>query len=113
MYLLNSYIYICFVLTIPRLSSLNISSINFPEEHLPQYFTAFPNVAEECAKDDSCMYKQFLNTHKCWGYESYCTTNNAFKTPNCPGDHKGWVKSKQAQFDTFFSQADFGSYFHL
>ncbi|XP_077292381.1 EGF-domain O-GlcNAc transferase [Arctopsyche grandis] len=108
MYILNSYIYICFVLTIPRLSSLNISSINFPEEHLPQYFTAFPNVAEECAKDDNCVYKQYLNSRKCWGYESYCTMENGYKAPSCPGDHKGWVKSKQAQFDTFFSQADFG-----
>lgn len=32
----------------------------------------------------------------------------AFQVPECPGDHKGWVKNKETQIDTFYSQADFG-----
>lgn len=89
-------------------SSLNLSEINLPEEHLPQYFNAFPKLAEECELDDNCPFKKYLNTKKCWGYENYCSMENSYSVPSCPGDHKGWVSTKKAQFDTFFAQADFG-----
>lgn len=44
----------------------------------------------------------------CWGYEDGCQIENSFMQPNCPGDHKGWVRSKREQLATFYSQADFG-----
>lgn len=44
----------------------------------------------------------------CWGYEPGCLQKNSFFKVNCSGDHIGYVKSKEAQIDTFFTQADFG-----
>lgn len=44
----------------------------------------------------------------CWGYEPTCDEKDAYSTPVCPGDHKGWVKSKKDQINTFYAQADFG-----
>lgn len=28
--------------------------------------------------------------------------------PSCAGDHKGWVKTKLDQLNTFYTQGDFG-----
>lgn len=49
-----------------------------------------------------------MKTDRCWGYEPHCNQHTAYSYPLCPGEHKGWVKSKAAQFDTFYRQADFG-----
>ncbi|KAJ8686289.1 hypothetical protein QAD02_022083 [Eretmocerus hayati] len=84
------------------------SNLNLPTNHLKYYFNSFPKVADECRNDPGCPYKSHLDTKACWGYESNCKTENAFSTPRCPGDHKGWVSSKKAQIDTFYSQGDFG-----
>ncbi|GLV39150.1 EGF-domain O-GlcNAc transferase [Carabus blaptoides fortunei] len=49
-----------------------------------------------------------LNKNVCWGYEQQCTGKKQYSMPSCPGDHKGWVKSKYDQQSTFYTQADFG-----
>ncbi|KAJ8918247.1 hypothetical protein NQ315_014117 [Exocentrus adspersus] len=87
---------------------INYSTINLPEEHLPYYFTSFPKIAEECLADSNCQFKNHLNKSKCWGYEYDCKWDRQYSIPPCPGDHKGWVKTKSAQQDTFYTQADFG-----
>lgn len=49
-----------------------------------------------------------MSKNSCWGYEDNCKPENSFSIPNCPGDHKGWVATKKAQVDTFYTQGDFG-----
>lgn len=48
------------------------------------------------------------NNDFCWGYEPNCVKNKSFFKVNCTGDHIGYVKSKETQIDTFWTQADFG-----
>ncbi|XP_001599568.2 EGF domain-specific O-linked N-acetylglucosamine transferase [Nasonia vitripennis] len=86
----------------------NYSNIDLPESHLKYYFNSFPALADECRKDSECPYKDYLDKKACWGYELGCTLENAFSSPRCPGDHKGWVATKKAQLDTFYTQGDFG-----
>lgn len=101
------------ILWINYVNSDNFSFINLPDPHLPYYFKHFPQIAAECLESDECPYKTFLlsnNVHSdvCWGYEYDCSIKNAFSHPSCPGDHTGYVQSKQIQIDTFYSQTDFG-----
>jgi protein O-GlcNAc transferase len=35
-------------------------------------------------------------------------SSKAYSTPVCDEDHKGWVKSKKEQLETFYEQGDFG-----
>lgn len=94
-------------------NSENFSFINLPDPHLSYYFKRFPQIATQCLESDECPYKTFLlqsnvQTDACWGYEHDCSIENAFSRPSCPGDHTGYVKSKDIQIDTFYTQADFG-----
>ncbi|CAK1549869.1 unnamed protein product [Leptosia nina] len=77
---------------------------------MPYFLHSFPAFADFCSKDQNCKFKSSLNKRVCWGYElSDCYKNISYHVrPRCPGDHKGWVKTKQAQYDTFYTQADFG-----
>lgn len=87
----------------------NYSSINLPKEHIPYYFYNFPDEAGKCLSNELCPYKEEAkNEKKCWGYEYKCEWDNQYLQPQCPGDHKGWVSSKDAQKTTFYTQADFG-----
>ncbi|RZC43143.1 EGF domain-specific O-linked N-acetylglucosamine transferase, partial [Asbolus verrucosus] len=86
----------------------NFSSINLPDEHLPYYFTNFPQIATKCESDPDCPYKNFLHEKKCWGYEYNCPDSRRYSSPRCFGDHRGWVKTKADQLNTFYTQADFG-----
>lgn len=88
--------------------SVNFSTINLPEEHLQYYFANFPLLAKECESDPDCPFKDHLNKDKCWGYEHNCKWDKQYSIPSCPGDHRGWVKSKFDQQNAFYSQADFG-----
>lgn len=54
------------------------------------------------------LFQSVEITDRCWGYEPHCTKEKAYSYPECPGHHKGWVKSKEAQYETFYKQADFG-----
>lgn len=101
------------ILRIHYVNSDNFSFINLPDPHLPYYFKLFPQIAIKCLESDECPYKTFLLNNNvqsdvCWGYEYDCSAKNAFSHPSCPGDHTGYVQSKQMQIDTFYSQADFG-----
>ncbi|KAF4526720.1 hypothetical protein B566_EDAN015752 [Ephemera danica] len=98
---------VCCVLAC-SVSCYNVTDVNLPEEHLSYYFNAFPSVAEKCRNDSSCPYKAYLNKTACWGFEPGCRPENAFQQPKCTSHHKGWVKSKEEQLSTFYSQADFG-----
>ncbi|VEN39774.1 unnamed protein product [Callosobruchus maculatus] len=95
------------VLFLPMLSH-NYSVINLPEEHVQYFFRNLPQLAHKCFKDDDCPFKEHLNKDRCWGYEHDCDWTKQYSIPACPGDHKGWVKSKFAQQTTFHTQADFG-----
>ncbi|XP_034178516.2 EGF-domain O-GlcNAc transferase isoform X2 [Osmia lignaria lignaria] len=86
----------------------NYTDIDLPADHVKYYLNAFPTVAEECRNDTACPYKDSLDTKACWGYEPNCKTENSFSFPQCPGDHRGWVTTKQAQLETFYAQGDFG-----
>ncbi|XP_066153392.1 EGF domain-specific O-linked N-acetylglucosamine transferase isoform X2 [Euwallacea fornicatus] len=91
------------------LSNNNFSNINLPPEHLPYYFTAFPEVADQCRKDPECSFKNYTNIVKYWGYEfGHNWGEPQYSIPDCPGDHKGWVKTKLDQLKTFYIQGDFG-----
>ncbi|VVC97388.1 unnamed protein product [Leptidea sinapis] len=73
------------------------------------FFNAFPSLAHSCSLDVNCPYKSSLHRKACWGYEVNCERNNSYSVqPHCPGNHRGWVKTKVAQYDTFYTQADFG-----
>nr|XP_023027000.1 EGF domain-specific O-linked N-acetylglucosamine transferase isoform X1 [Leptinotarsa decemlineata] len=104
----NGYTFI--ILTVFFIQGIcdNYSFINLPEEHVPYYFRNSPKAKEKCSEDVNCPFKQYLNSNKCWGYESNCEWNEQYSIPHCPGDHKGWVKSKFAQKAAFHAQADFG-----
>lgn len=95
-------------LTIHNTLSGNFSTINLPEGHLQYYFASFPKAAKECENDPECPYKNELHKDKCWGYEPGCKWDKQYSIPSCPGDHRGWVKNKLEQQNTFYTQADFG-----
>lgn len=62
-----------------------------------------------CNKINTYLLLQDQLNHKaCWGYEQGCKFQDSYSIPSCPGDHKGWVKTKQDQLKTFHTQGDFG-----
>lgn len=105
-------LYLCyFLISLNSTSSIDIDDLNVPPEHIQYVINAFPSVAESCSLNPECKYKHLLNVKACWGYELDCHKNNSYKVrPFCPGDHRGWVKTKDAQYDTFYTQADFGKH---
>uniref|UniRef100_A0A182RAY3 EGF domain-specific O-linked N-acetylglucosamine transferase n=1 Tax=Anopheles funestus TaxID=62324 RepID=A0A182RAY3_ANOFN len=93
----------------------NYEYINLPKAHLPMYFRRFPALEKQCAEDETCPYRAVIASQSyqnrkdaCWGYEDGCTEPNRYANHTCPGSHIGYVKSKEVQLDTFYSQADFG-----
>lgn len=91
---------------------IEINEINVPPEHLGYVFNMFPSLADSCNVDSDCQYQKSNGKFFCWGYEFDCNKNSSYHVrPRCPGDHKGWVKTKEAQYDTFYTQADFGKLF--
>lgn len=85
--------------------------IDLPEGHLAPYFNSFPEFAKKINETSNGPYKEFLSSEKydreaCWGYEYNC--KKPLHSHTCPGNHTGYVASKQAQLDVFYDQADFG-----
>ena len=85
--------------------------IDLPENHLSQYFNRLPLLAKLLNETSNGPYKEFLSSEKydrelCWGYEYEC--KKPLITHRCPGNHSGYVESKEAQLDVFYAQADFG-----
>lgn len=88
--------------------------IDLPENHLSQYFNNLPEFAKKINETSNGPYKEFLSSEKydrevCWGYEENC--KKPINVHKCPGNHTGYVKSKEAQLDVFYAQADFGNSF--
>ncbi|XP_055851500.1 EGF domain-specific O-linked N-acetylglucosamine transferase [Episyrphus balteatus] len=90
----------------------DFADVNLPTNHLVRYFNTFPYLRDKCLDSQNCPYYDILKNDSaksvCWGYETSCKPPNNFQTPQCLGDHTGWVQNKEAQLDTFFYQADFG-----
>ncbi|XP_060518881.1 EGF domain-specific O-linked N-acetylglucosamine transferase [Cylas formicarius] len=103
-------ILLCLLLSVYQnfVISDNFSYINLPEEHLPYYFTSFPDIAKKCRLDPTCPYTQYLDKTRFWGYHLSHKWGSQYSKPDCPGDHKGWVKTKFEQKNTFYTQGDFG-----
>lgn len=106
--------YLIILILVQLVISEEIIDINLPLVHLSQYFNALPKFVKklnETAEEN--VYKKFLNSEKyekevCWGYEYGC--KKPIFTHKCPGNHTGYVKSKEAQLDVFYAQADFGRF---
>ncbi|XP_022820603.1 EGF domain-specific O-linked N-acetylglucosamine transferase [Spodoptera litura] len=97
------------LISLNSITSIGIGDLNVPPEHVTYVFNAFPSVADACLSDPQCSYKELAESKRCWGYEHNCNRDISYPVrPVCPGDHRGWVKTKEAQYDTFYTQADFG-----
>ncbi|KAH8334156.1 hypothetical protein KR059_007021 [Drosophila kikkawai] len=78
---------------------------NLPSEHLIRYLNTFPKLKQQLPSN---LTGKATISSACWGHERDCTSDGRFQTPQCPGDHTGWARSKEAQVKTFYQQADFG-----
>lgn len=76
---------------------------NLPSDHLIRYLNTFPKLKKQLPTNGT----KNIST-ACWGHERGCSADARFQTPQCPGDHTGWARSKEAQINTFYQQADFG-----
>lgn len=96
-----------FVIFLYETNTISIEELNVPPEHVSYVYNLFPNLIKS---SKSTLQKSLLHSKNCWGYELTCNKNNSYHIrPRCPGDHRGWVKSKEAQYETFYTQADFGN----
>lgn len=88
-----------------------IVDIDLPRNHLSQYFNNLRKFTKNLNETSSGFYKDFLSSEEydqelCWGYEYGC--KKPVYVHKCPGNHSGYVASKEIQLDVFHSQADFG-----
>lgn len=95
----------------PMESDELLIDIDLPENHLAQYFNNLPGFAKKINESSNGPYKEFLSSEKydketCWGFELNC--KKPVLIHKCPGNHTGYVKSKDAQMEVFYAQADFG-----
>lgn len=102
------FVYVLLLVATCGTVAFNYTSMDIPYEHLQYHFSNFPQLYKQCKNDPECPFKKDINLNRCWGYESNCDSRTQYSTPYCPGDYKGWVKTKQDQINTFFTQADFG-----
>ncbi|XP_066948238.1 EGF domain-specific O-linked N-acetylglucosamine transferase [Macrobrachium rosenbergii] len=100
--------YLTFAVILLHTNCLRWSELNLPEEHMAMFFNENPELAERCENDKNCPFKIHLYRPACWGYETNCSLQNRYSHPSCPGDHKGWVRTKEEQLETFYEQGDFG-----
>ncbi|XP_055614137.1 EGF domain-specific O-linked N-acetylglucosamine transferase [Uranotaenia lowii] len=96
-------------------ASASYEFIDLPKSHLPMFFERFPALKQKCLEDVQCEYRDTIKSESyrskkgvCWGYENDCPAEKRFSKPRCPGDYRGYVKTKEAQLETFYSQGDFG-----
>lgn len=87
-----------------------IVDINLPIQHLSAYFNSLPDLIHQI-NETAGPYRDFLSSEKydknsCWGYESNCKKFS--HVHRCPGNYSGYVSTKEAQLDVFYTQADFG-----
>ncbi|KAH8413423.1 hypothetical protein KR009_010992 [Drosophila setifemur] len=86
---------------------VKMSLPNLPSEHLIRYLNTFPKLKQQMPANATGKKKRTLSS-ACWGHERDCSPDGRFQTPQCPGDHTGWARTKEAQIRTFYQQADFG-----
>lgn len=92
--------------------SISLKDINVPHQHIKYLFNSFEELVTSCVEDSQCPHNDLIGIKACWGYEDFCNVSASYDVRStCPGDHRGWVKTKQAQFETFYTQADFGKIF--
>ena len=89
-----------------------IVDIDLPKNHLSQYFNNLRRFTKKFNETTNGFYKDFLSSEDydpelCWGYEYGCTKPHIIH--KCPGNHSGYVKSKEIQLDVFYAEADFGN----
>ena len=89
-----------------------IIDINLPKNHLSKYFNNLRIFTKDFNETATGFYKEFLSSEEydpdtCWGYEYEC--KNPHFVHRCPGDFKGYVKTKEIQLDVFHTEADFGN----
>lgn len=101
---------LCFVTT--AINSIDINEIDLALEHMPYYLHQFSNIGKACKQDPKCLYADHVDRNASWGYERVERDPSRLYhvKPTCPGDHRGWVKTKKAQYETFYTQADFGKF---
>ncbi|XP_017006210.2 EGF domain-specific O-linked N-acetylglucosamine transferase [Drosophila takahashii] len=80
---------------------------SLPSEHLIRYLNTFPKLKQQLTTNLTGNAKATISS-ACWGHERDCKPDHRFQTPQCPGEHTGWARSKDAQLRTFYNQADFG-----
>ncbi|XP_071516984.1 EGF domain-specific O-linked N-acetylglucosamine transferase [Panulirus ornatus] len=102
------WMYLTVLAVAPGLDSYRWDDVKLPSEHIAFFFNNNPQVAAECRRSASCPFKMHLDRPACWGYEAGCTNDQAYSHVSCPGDARGWVKTKQEQISTFYKQGDFG-----
>ncbi|XP_052852382.1 EGF domain-specific O-linked N-acetylglucosamine transferase [Drosophila gunungcola] len=78
---------------------------SLPSEHLIRFLNTFPKLKHQMPTN---LTGKSSISSACWGHERDCTTDGRFQTPQCPGEHTGWARSKEDQVRTFYNQADFG-----
>lgn len=110
--MLSALIFIvCLKLSYVICDESEILLIDLPVNHLSQYFNNLPDFAKKVNETTNGAYKEFLSSEKydreiCWGYEMSC--KKPLTAHNCPGNHTGYVATKEAQLEVFYAQADFG-----
>ncbi|XP_050301574.1 EGF domain-specific O-linked N-acetylglucosamine transferase isoform X2 [Anthonomus grandis grandis] len=102
------YLLTVLFLSLPYIFCDNNWEFKLPIEQVPYHFTAFPTLAKKCQEDPKCPYKEYTNVTRHWGYQYNHQWGEQYSIPDCPGDHKGWVRSKFDQMNTFYTQGDFG-----
>ncbi|XP_030555048.1 EGF domain-specific O-linked N-acetylglucosamine transferase [Drosophila novamexicana] len=91
--------------TNPDATKHTLTLPNLPSDHLVRYLNTFPKLKRQLLSVNATTRTE---SRACWGHERNCSAEARFQTPHCPGDHTGWVQSKEAQVQTFYYQADFG-----
>uniref|UniRef100_A0A914W441 EGF domain-specific O-linked N-acetylglucosamine transferase n=1 Tax=Plectus sambesii TaxID=2011161 RepID=A0A914W441_9BILA len=82
-----------------------------PPDLLPYAIRANPELKQRCLEDKKCpVKKDFLNSAKCWGYETDCDFADSYSADKlqCPGS-SNWpnARTKQDQMTLFNRQTDF------
>lgn len=106
------YVFCLLLSLISNTISISFSDLNAPPKHFKYILNSFRDISDSCKQDPQCPYKDVIGVKACWGYEHECSPEISYPVrPTCPGDHRGWVKTKAAQYDTFYTQADFGKFY--
>ncbi|XP_059152195.1 EGF domain-specific O-linked N-acetylglucosamine transferase-like [Physella acuta] len=91
-----------------KVNTYEWSNLKLPSEHIPFFFKNNKDLLILCEKDETCLFKDFINKTGCWGYEKSCDKKDRYSRHYCPEDSRNWAKSKSEQEEKFWLTADFG-----